>query len=72
MKWSKNCVISEILRTPSVPEVPPVPNVEATQTTGTTFQIYNAKPYVTVVMLSINDNIKYLENIKQGTNIDLK
>ena len=72
LKWSKNCVISEILRTPSVPEVPPVPKVEATQTTGTTFQIYNAKPYVTVVMLSINDNIKFLENIKQGTNIDLK
>ena len=29
LKCSKNCVISEILRTPSVPEVPPVPNVEA-------------------------------------------
>ena len=36
------------------------------QTTGATFQINNAKLYVPVVTLSINDNIKFLENIKQG------
>ena len=40
--------------------------VAAIQTTGTAFQINNAKLYVPVVTLSINDNIKYLENIKQG------
>ena len=34
--------------------------------TPTTFQINNAKLYVPVVILSINDNIKFLENIKQG------
>ena len=34
--------------------------------TGTTFQINNAKLYVPVVTLSINDNIKFLENIKLG------
>ena len=33
---------------------------------GATFQISNAKLYVPVVTLSINDNINFLENIKQG------
>ena len=37
-----------------------------TATTGGTFQLNNAKHYVPVVPLSINDNIKFLENIKQG------
>ena len=37
-----------------------------TATTGVTFQINNAKLYVPVVTLPINDNIKFLENIKQG------
>ena len=40
--------------------------METRQTTGATFQINNAKLYVPVVTLSINDNIKFLENIKQG------
>ena len=35
-------------------------------TTGAIFQINNAKCYVPVVTLSINDNIPLLENIKQG------
>ena len=30
------------------------------------FQINNARLYVPVVTLSINDNIRFLENIKQG------
>ena len=34
--------------------------------TGTTFQINNVKLYVPVFILSINDNIKLLENIKQA------
>ena len=34
--------------------------------TGAIFQINNAKRYVPVVTLSINDNMKFLENIKQG------
>ena len=39
----------------------------AIQTPGATFQINNVKLYVPVVTLSINDNIKFLENIlKQG------
>ena len=35
-------------------------------TTGATFQINYAKLYLPVVTLSINDNINFLENIKQG------
>ena len=37
-----------------------------TATTGVAFQMNNAKLYVPVVTLSINDNITFLENIKQG------
>ena len=50
-----------------------------TSTTSATFEINNAKHYVPVVTLSINDNIEFLENVKQGfsitifgTNLDLK
>ena len=52
--------------------------VNKIQATGTTFQINNAKLYISVVTFSINDNIKFLENTKQRfkqrivTNIDLK
>ena len=45
---------------------PPVLIVAAIQTTSATFQINNAKLYLPVVTLSINDNIKFLENIKHG------
>ena len=40
--------------------------VEATTTTSATFHINNANFYVPVVTLSINNNIKFLENEKQG------
>ena len=40
--------------------------MSAIQTTAVTFQINNAKLYVPVVTLSVNDNIDFLENIKQG------
>ena len=40
-----------------------------TATTGVTFQINNAKLYVPVFTLSINDNITFSENIKQGLKI---
>ena len=66
MLWSRYCIISEIPRTPEVLANPLVPVVETTQTTGAAFQMNNAKLYVPVVNLSINDNIKFLENIKQG------
>ena len=44
---------------------PPVSDAAAIQTTRATFRINNAKLYVPVVTFSINDNIKFLENIKQ-------
>ena len=40
--------------------------VAAIQATGATFQINSAKLYVPIVTLSINNNIKLLENIMQG------
>ena len=64
--WSRYWIISEISGTPAVPANPPAPTIEATQTTGATFQINNAKLYVAVVTFSINDNIKFLQNITQG------
>ena len=70
LKWTKNCVISQIYKTPEDPANPianpPNPLIQATQTTEATFQINTAKRYVPVVTLSINDDIKFLENIEQG------
>ena len=68
-------MISDISITPALagnPRAnPPAPAVAARQTTGAAFQINNAKIYVPVVTLSINDNIKLLENIKQGFKITI-
>ena len=70
LKRTKTCVITEICKTPELLANPNAnsPNHlnQATATTGATFQINNAKLYVSVVTLSINDNIKILENVKQG------
>ena len=83
LSWSRNCIIFEISRTAVVaanPNANPIAQARATtQTTGAIFQLTSCKLYVLVVTLSINDNIKVSENIKQGfkrtllrTNIDLK
>ena len=83
LSWSKECIISEISIVPRIPRNQNVnalvPEVAAIQTNSATFQINNAKLYFPVVTLSFNDNIKLLENIKQGlkrtvsgTNIDLQ
>ena len=70
MSWSKECITSEISivsRIPPNPDAnPPVQEVGAVQTTSAIFQINNAKLYVPVVTLSINDNINFWENILQG------
>ena len=63
LTWSKNYIISEISRPPEVGGDNPV---EATSTAGATFQIKNAKFYLPVVFWSLNGNIKFLENLKQG------
>ena len=70
LRWTKNCIISEISRTATIVgnqnANPSVLEVVATKTTSTTFQINNAKLYVPVVTLSINANVKFLENLKLG------
>ena len=70
LSWSKDCVVFEILKTPEVPATPaanpPTDHVPPTQTTGVTFQITSDKLCVPVVTFSINDNIIFLKNIKQG------
>ena len=63
LSCSRYCVVSEISRTAAVAGNPPV---AATATTSARFRINNAKLCVLVVTLSINDNIKLSENIKQG------
>ena len=59
LSWLENSTISQTNRTLEVP-------VRATSTCNPKFQINNANLYVPVVTSSINDNIKFLENIKQG------
>ena len=61
----KECIIFGVSRTFRAVGKPPVQQV-ATATTEATFQINNTKLYVPVLTLSINDNVKSLENIKQG------
>ena len=67
--WSKECIISEISIMPRVsgnPRAnPPTLDVKVIQTTGATFQINNAKIYIPVITLSINDNIEFLGKIKK-------
>ena len=57
---SKYCVISEISWPTEVGGANPA---DATLTTRATFQVNNDKLYIPVVTLSINNNIKFLENI---------
>ena len=70
MSWLKECIISEISRIPRVP-LNPVASLLAQEEVPAIQQCCiiwnnNAKLYIRVVTLSINDNIKFLENIKQG------
>ena len=65
---SKDCVIYGILRAPEIATNPDVDVLiagrPATEATNVTFQINSTKLYVSVVTLSINGNIKFLENLK--------
>ena len=63
-------IISQILRTPALPPNP-VSNLpraarRETKTSDATFQTNSAKTCVPEVVLSINDNIKFLEIKKEG------
>ena len=81
LSWTDKFVISQVSRTFRTfdPNADPVDYKVETATTAATFQINNAKFYIPVVASSKNDNIKFLENIKQefkrkfiGKNTDLK
>ena len=65
-----NCEIKKISRTVTVDTnqnaVLPTAADPATSTTGAGFQINSTKLYVLVITLSIIDNIKFLENMKEG------
>ena len=66
LRWKRDCVISEVSRTfRIVPNSDPVAYGVVTQTTNATIEINNAKLYISVVTLCINDNITFVENIKQ-------
>ena len=73
MKWSKHCAISEVSRTVrAVLNTNPVEYELVAATTGARFQLNNAKLYVPVVTLSINNNINDIKEQFLGTNTDLK
>ena len=66
LTWPKYCVKSQLSRTFRAvdPNADTVEYEAVTATTGATFQINNAKLYVPVITLSINNNINFWENIK--------
>ena len=66
LSWSKYCVIFEILRADAVAANRPNPAREVIETSGATFQINSDKLYIPAATLCINDNIKFLQNTKQG------
>ena len=60
-------IITEASKTyGAVPNTNPVRYQVTSQKARATLQISNTKLYVPLVTLSINDNIKFLQNIKQG------
>ena len=65
LKWTEHCIISEISRTSIVTGNPPAQDV-VTETTAAIFQINKSKLYLPVFTLSSNNNIKFLENLKEG------
>ena len=70
MAGSGNCITSETSRIYVVAANPVAYSLALTKiaisTLGATFQVSSTKRYVTVVTLFINDNIKVLENLRQG------
>ena len=60
LSWSKNCIISEILRTAEEPVNPPNPAEAEMPISDALFQINSAKPYIPAATLFINNNIYVL------------
>lgn len=62
MSWSKNCVTSEIKRTP---EITADDHVQSRSRIEIRFQSHNTKLNAPIVTSSIDNNIKIIENFKQ-------
>ena len=60
LKWTKNCIKLDLKWTKNCVLIK-----EDNHITGVSFTISSSKLYVPVVTLSVNDNTKFLENIKQ-------
>ena len=60
--------LSNFWRSVDLPLNPSVIHIPGRFTTGATFKINSTKLYVAVVTSFINDDIKFLENIKQKSN----
>ena len=71
LSLSRNCIISEISRTAAAAAIATETPKEVTETNSATFHVFSAKLYVSVVTLSINDNINLLENLKQRFKITI-
>ena len=63
---SRNYIIFKISRTAEVAANPPNASRSRTKTAGAKFHVFSGKLYVPVVTLSVNNNIKFLENERQG------
>ena len=67
--WSKYCITLQILRTPPIAanpnSVPPIPDAQVSSMCSATLQIISVKLFILIVTLSINDTIKFLENLKK-------
>ena len=69
MSWLEDWLISEIFEISRTLEVLANTTTECappTQTTEATFQLNSTRLYMPVLTLSTNDDIRCLENIKQG------
>ena len=69
LSWSRKCIISQIHRTPEILANSPgnltTDCVPPTLTSDAVFQKNSTKVYLLVVTLSIKNNIKFVENLKE-------
>lgn len=65
----KNCTLYVIFNTPEIAAnsvaILPLPHAPATSKYSALFKTNSGKPYAPVITLSINNNIKFLEKLKQ-------
>ena len=74
LSWTKELQYLKYLVIPRIPWnqdaiIAPVQEVQEIPTTATIFQINNANLYAPVVTFSIDDNIKFLQNVSKDLKI---